>query len=64
MAAFSEQTNEKMTYERLAELTGLSRATLESLGTRDEYNPSLKTIDKICHALDCTPNDLLEYRRD
>ncbi|QFU75346.1 XRE family transcriptional regulator [Halioglobus maricola] len=64
MAAYSEQSNERMTYERLAQRTGLSKATLESLGTRNAYNTSLKTVDKICKALQCTPEELLEYKND
>ena len=51
---------ERMTYELLAERTGLSRATLESIASRDNYNTTLNTIEKLCRALDCQPGDLLE----
>ena len=36
------------------------RASLESLGTRPSYNATLATIEKICHALECSPGDLLD----
>jgi len=53
-----------MTYELLAERTGLSRATLESLASRPSYNTRLSTIEKICKALGCQPGDLLELAQD
>ena len=51
---------ERMTHELLAERTSLSRATLESIASRDNYNTTLSTIEKLCRALDCQPGDLLE----
>ena len=48
-----------MTYERLAQLTGLSRQTLESLASRHGYNSTLDTIAKLCRALRCHLGDLL-----
>ena len=60
MEDFRRRTGERMTYEKLAERTGLSKATLESLATRDNYNTRLSTIEKLCRALDCQPGDLLE----
>jgi putative transcriptional regulator len=52
---------ERLTYALLAKKTGLSRATLEAMGSRSSYNPRLSTIDSLCTALDCTPKDLLDY---
>lgn len=60
MEAYGKRTGERMTYKRLAELTGLSRATLESLASRQSYNATLSTIDKVCGALRCSPGDLLD----
>ena len=54
------RTGERMTYELLAIRTGLSRATLESLASRESYNTRLSTIEKLCQALSCTPGDILE----
>ena len=64
MEDYRHRTGKRMTYERLAERTGLARATLESLATRDSYNTRLSTIDKLCVALDCRPGDLLEHVDD
>lgn len=59
MESHRHRTGERMTYERLAQLTGLSRQTLESLASRPGYNSTLDTIAKLCRALDCVPGDLL-----
>ena len=53
------RTGERMTYQRLAQATGLSRRTLESLASRPGYNSTLATIAKLCRALGCRPGDLL-----
>ncbi len=58
------RTGERMTYDLLAQRTGLSRATLESLASRDTYNTRLSTIEKVCRALGCEPGDLLELIDD
>jgi DNA-binding Xre family transcriptional regulator len=60
MEEYRRTTGERMTYELLAKRTGLSRATLESLASRDTYNTRLSTIAKVCRALRCTPGDILE----
>jgi putative transcriptional regulator len=54
------RTGERMTYEQLAKLTGLSRPTLESLATRETYDTRLSTIAKLCRVLGCQPGELLE----
>ena len=59
MEGHRRRTGERMTYERLAQTTGLSRRTLESLASRPGYNSTLDTIAKLCHALGCRPGDLL-----
>ena len=60
MDEYRQQTGEKITYERLAQQTGISKSTLESLASRPSYNTRLSTIEKLCLALRCTPGDLLE----
>jgi DNA-binding Xre family transcriptional regulator len=52
---------ERVTYEALAKKTGLSRATVEAIGSRASYNPRISTIERLCAALDCTPGELLDY---
>ena len=58
------RTGERMTYERLAQLTGLSRQTLASVASRPGYNSTLSTVAKLCHALSCQPGDLLALDPD
>ena len=60
MEDYRRRTGERITYELLASRTGLSRATLESLASRESYNTRLSTIEKLCRALGCKPGDLLE----
>lgn len=55
---------ERITYGELARLTGLSRATLEAIGSRPAYNPRLSTIERLCHVLGCSPADILEFVPD
>ena len=64
MEDYRRQTGERITYETLAERTGLARTTLESIASRTDYNASLHAIEKICRALDCTPGQLLELVPD
>ena len=64
MESHRRRTGERMTYERLAQLTGLSRQTLESVASRPGYNSTLDTIAKLCRALDCQPGDLLVLEFD
>ena len=67
MESHRRRTGERMTYERLALATGLSRRTLESLASRPGYNTTLDTISKLCRALGCQPSDVLvleSERRD
>lgn len=60
IANHQRRTGEHLTYETLAQRTGLARATLESLASRQSYNAKLSTIALICRALGCQPGDLLE----
>lgn len=64
MAAYRQRTGQKLTYELLAEQTGIALTTLQSLATRPGYNARLSTIEKICVALECSPSDLLEMSDD
>lgn len=60
MTAYRERTGERLTYAQLAERTGLSQATIESIATRRGYNATLDIIARLCGALECTPAELLE----
>lgn len=60
MDAYRKRTGVRLTYQTLADATGLSIATLQSLATRPAYNTRLSTIERLCSALQCQPGDLLE----
>jgi DNA-binding Xre family transcriptional regulator len=62
--SYEARTGERLTHEELAERTGLSRATLDSIASRRGYNASLRTIERICRALRCAPGELLELAED
>ena len=64
MKRYQRRTGERITYQLLAEKTGLARTTIESIATRLGYNTSLSTIDKICTALDCSLGELLSQRQN
>lgn len=64
MQESERRTGQRMTYARLSVLTGISKAALESLGSRDDYNPTLDTIDRICSALGCGVGELLELMNE
>jgi putative transcriptional regulator len=46
MRAYEVRTGGRLTYEQLAGLTGLSRATIEAIASRGSYNTTLATIEK------------------
>ena len=60
MEAHRERTGVRLTYRTLAEASGLSVSTLQSLAVRPTYNTRLSTVERLCVALGCTPGDLLE----
>ncbi len=60
MEAYKRRSGQRVTYEILAEMTGIAKGTLHHIGSRDDYNATLATLEKICRALDVTPGDLLE----
>lgn len=60
---FEQRTGERITYSDLAARTGLARSTIEAIGSRAEYNPTLSTIDLLCDALDCDVSTILVRRR-
>ena len=60
MEAYRERTGIRLTYDSLAEKTGMSPDTLQSLASRNGYNTRLTTIEKLCRALECVPGDILE----
>ena len=64
MADYRRATGERITYAQLAKISGVAEGTLNSIGSRLDYQPNLATIDKIRRALDVPLHDLLEIIDD
>jgi putative transcriptional regulator len=54
----------RMTLTELAERVGMTLANLSILKTGKARAIRFSTLDAICHALQCQPGDLLEFRHD
>ncbi|MEF3311389.1 helix-turn-helix transcriptional regulator [Paenibacillus sp. GYB004] len=52
----------EMTKTEMREALGLSSSTLAKMG-KNEY-VSLEVIDKICSYFGCTPNDVIEHKKE
>jgi DNA-binding Xre family transcriptional regulator len=64
MEDYKRRTGRRVTYQILSESTGISAATFHKIGSRDDYNATLATVEKICLALNTTPADLLQMIPD
>jgi putative transcriptional regulator len=64
MLAYQRRTGERMTYERLAERTGIAKGTLEGIGSRRDYNATVHTLEKVCLALGVAFGELVEVTPD
>lgn len=53
--------DKKISNSELAEKAGVSLNIITKL-KRDEYL-SLETIEKLCNALECTPNDIMTFNQ-
>ena len=54
----------KMSLNELSERVGITVANLSILKTGKAKAVRFSTLDAICRVLDCTPGDILEYRKD
>ncbi len=54
----------KMSSQELAEKIGITPANLSILKTNKGKAIRFSTLDAICKELDCTPGDILEYRKN
>lgn len=64
MDAYRQRTGERLTYDIIADRTGIAVTTLQSLAARPGYNTRLSTIELLCRALECQPGDLLALQDD
>lgn len=54
----------KMSSQELAEKIGITQANLSILKTNKGKAIRFSTLEAICHVLDCTPGDILEYKKE
>ena len=64
MLAYNRRTGEKITYEDLADMTGIATGTLQSIGGRPNYRPTLANVEKLCRALEVPLHEMLEMIDD
>ena len=53
-----------MSLNELSRRVGVTVANLSILKTGKARAVRFSTLDAICHALDCDPGDIMEYRDD
>ena len=60
---FSEYLGKRLIkIKDISNSTGISRTTLTSLYYKRSKRVSFETLDKLCGYLECTINDIVEYR--
>ena len=57
-------TGKRLPYAQLAKMSGVAEGTLNSIGSRLNYQPNLATVEKLCRAMDVPLHDLLEIIDD
>ncbi len=64
MEAYRRRTGERMTYGKLAKVSGIAESTLKKIGSSLTHHTTLANIETLCRALDVIPGDLLELIDD
>ena len=64
MQHYRVHNRERITYAKLASLTGISHETLRSIGSRLNYKPTLGNVEKLCRTLDYPLHRMLEMVDD
>lgn len=64
MDLFEARTGTHITYADLADATGLSEATIQSIGSRHGYNATLTVVERLCRALHVTPAEMIGWEED
>lgn len=59
MALAGDRRGIRLTYRLLAEEAEVSPTTLSRMATNEQKGITLDVLERICNALNCTPNDLL-----
>jgi putative transcriptional regulator len=58
-----QMAKRKMKLTELSHLVGISAQNLSVLKTGKARAIRFSTLEKLCQALECTPGDLVEYRK-
>ncbi len=58
-----QMAKRKMKLNELSDLVGISAQNLSILKTGKARAIRFSTLEKLCQALECTPGDLIEYRK-
>jgi len=57
------RTGHRLSYRELARRAGVSEDTVESIASRPTYNPTIRTIEKLCNALGVSPADMQAWEK-
>jgi putative transcriptional regulator len=61
---YEAKTGLRMSYDDIAEATGISKDTLKALASREDYNTTLQTISKISNTVNASPLKYLTWKPD
>ena len=62
LALYKTRTGKRLSHVELARKAKLSKATIDSIASRQSYNATMQTIERLCGALGVGPAELLEWR--
>ena len=54
----------RITLNEVSTHTGISRATLTRIANIPGYNTNTHTLDSLCRYFNCSPGELIEFRKD
>ena len=52
----------RMSIAEISRLSGIGYSTVQRLYNDTVLSIEIKNLDKLCFALDCTPNDIFEFK--
>lgn len=59
-----QMAKHKIKLNELSQLVGISVQNLSVLKTGKARAIRFSTLEALCHALECTPGDIIEYRKE
>ena len=61
MADYQFRTGKRLTFEEIANETGIHRTTLSKIVNQRNYNTTTENLDKLCTFFKCSIVDLMEH---